>query len=420
MTTERSQGWTNRVERALAGLIDLAIPDRASPRAKRRLQALNVMWLCTVPMMLCYAAFYFAVWTGGFWILGIAAVLSAALFASTPLFNRYSEPIPQLWFCFAWLATTTSIGWALGSAAGIHFFYFPGAAQIVFFGFRRTKLSLALSAVTLALFLWFEFTGVAPADFIKPDIQLLGVLKIVNIVNAFTIILIALVYSAWLANRAEDLLASEFGRSERLLENILPESIAKRLKDRPETVIADNLRQVTILFADIVNFTPRAARMSAPDVIDFLNRIFTAFDRLADRHGLEKIKTIGDAYMVAGGMPKAREDHAAVVAAMALDMLAEVERISQELGETVTVRVGVHTGPAVAGVIGTRKFFYDVWGDTVNTAARLESSGLPGRIQISEETREAIGPAFETEPRGTVLVKGKGKLRTWWLTGRTR
>lgn len=209
----------------------------------------------------------------------------------------------------------------------------------------------------------------------------------------------------------------EFDRSERLLENILPTSIAERLKREPNKIIADDLSQVTILFADIVDFTPRALRMSAPDLVSFLNRVFTEFDELAAKHRLEKIKTIGDAYMVAGGMPEPRGDHASAVADMALEMLHVTEQVGREIDETLAVRIGIHTGPAVAGVIGTRKFFYDVWGDTVNTASRLESNGTPGRIQVTQETYDALSDRYMFENRGIIDIKGKGRIQTYYLTG---
>lgn len=209
----------------------------------------------------------------------------------------------------------------------------------------------------------------------------------------------------------------EFERSERLLENILPTSIAERLKHEPNKIIADDLLQVTILFADIVDFTPRAARMSASELVSFLNREFTEFDDLADKHRLEKIKTIGDAYMVAGGMPEPRADHVTAVADMALDMLQVTEKIGREIGDTLAVRIGIHTGPAVAGVIGTRKMFYDVWGDTVNTASRFESYGTPGQIQVTQETYEALSGRYTFENRGAIDIKGKGRVQAYYLTG---
>lgn len=210
----------------------------------------------------------------------------------------------------------------------------------------------------------------------------------------------------------------EHARAERLLENILPHSVAARLKQEPDRIIADDLLQVTVLFADIVGFTPRASRMSATETVSFLNAVFSRFDRLADEFGLEKIKTIGDAYMVAGGLPEPSADHASSVADMALKMVDTLEVFSAEIDDDVSVRIGIHTGPAVAGVIGTRKFFYDVWGDTVNLASRLEAHGVPGRIQVSAETRAALGKAYTFEKRGAVEIKGKGAIDLYFLTGK--
>src|SRR4029453_436110 len=173
-----------------------------------------------------------------------------------------------------------------------------------------------------------------------------------------------------------------------------------------------------ILFADIVDFTPRACQ-SPPREVVYLNRVFSEFDRLAEKHRLEKIKTIGDAYMVAGGMPDAQVGHAADVANMALEILDVTRKLSAELHEDLSVRVGIHTGPAVAGVIGTRKLFYDVWGDTVNTASRMESHGTAGKMQGTEEAKRALGGGFQFESRGTVDIKGKGALDLYYLCGRT-
>lgn len=212
----------------------------------------------------------------------------------------------------------------------------------------------------------------------------------------------------------------EHQRSERLLENILPAAIAERLKRQPDQIIADDLLQVTILFADIADFTERAAAMSAAETVAFLNRVFSAFDDLADEFGLEKIKTMGDSYMVAGGLPDPRPDHASAVADMALKMIAATDAIGAELGEGISLRIGIHTGPAVAGVIGTRKFFYDVWGDTVNTASRMESHGLPGRIQVSEDTYRLLAGTFAFEERGVVQIKGKGDVMIYFLTGHAK
>jgi class 3 adenylate cyclase len=201
-----------------------------------------------------------------------------------------------------------------------------------------------------------------------------------------------------------------------LLVNVLPEPIADRLQ-AGESPIADGFDEMTVLFADVVGFTQLSTRMSPRDVVDVLNQVFSIFDGLADRYGLEKIKTIGDAYMVADGLSAGRDHDPARVAAMALDIIDEVERFETRSGEKLQVRVGIQTGPAVAGVIGIRKFIYDVWGDTVNTASRMESHGVPGRVQVTEATYERLRDAFEFEPRGLIDVRGKGPMSTYLLVG---
>jgi class 3 adenylate cyclase len=212
--------------------------------------------------------------------------------------------------------------------------------------------------------------------------------------------------------------------NERLLLNILPASIAERLRGG-ETVIADRFDDMAVLFADVVGFTELSARMTPTDLVALLNEVFSTCDRLADRFGLEKIKTVGDAYMVVGGLhhegdgaAHRRETHAADVADMGLAMLDEIGRYRHSDGAALQMRVGMHVGPAVAGVIGLKKFIYDVWGDTVNTASRMESTGVPGRVQVTSATRDRLEGEFELERRGIVDVKGKGPTETWFLLGR--
>ncbi len=213
---------------------------------------------------------------------------------------------------------------------------------------------------------------------------------------------------------AETALQKEHGRSEALLANILPSEVSARLK-RGEEPIADSHAEVTVLFADIVGFTERSATMPPERLIDLLNTAFTRFDHLVERYDLEKIKTIGDAYMVVGGAPRARDDHARAVAGLALDMIQASEEISQITGEPFAVRIGINSGPVVAGVIGERKLAYDLWGDVVNTASRMESHGEPGRVQITSATRDLLNGAFSFEQRSGVEVKGKGLMTTYFL-----
>jgi class 3 adenylate cyclase len=210
------------------------------------------------------------------------------------------------------------------------------------------------------------------------------------------------------------LLKAEQEKSERLLLNVLPAPIAARLKHN-QGIIAEQFDDVTVLFADIVDFTTLAARITPTKLVGVLNQIFSLFDRLAERHGLEKIKTIGDAYMVVGGLPVERTDHAEAVAEMALDMRRAIACFSDEHGELFMMRIGISSGPAVAGVIGTTKFAYDIWGDTVNTASRMESHGLPGKIQVSAATYKRLCKTYHFTARGRIDIKGKGALRAYLL-----
>jgi len=213
-------------------------------------------------------------------------------------------------------------------------------------------------------------------------------------------------------------LQSEREISEQLLHNILPRSIAQRLKNGEEN-IANHFENVTVLFADIVGFTQLSATRPAGEIVNLLNRIFSAFDIFSEQYALEKIKTIGDAYMIVGGLPEAREDHGEAVAYMALEMLATVELLCKTLDAPLSLRIGIHTGSVVAGVIGKKKFAYDLWGDTVNTASRMESRGEAGKIQVSPEVYALLREKFIFEERGEIDVKGKGKIRTWFLVGAT-
>ncbi len=205
-------------------------------------------------------------------------------------------------------------------------------------------------------------------------------------------------------------------KSERLLLNILPEMIAEQLKQQP-TTIADSFLEVTVLFADIVGFTELSARTSPAELVDLLNTIFCLFDQLAERHGVEKIKTIGDAYMAVAGLPNQSNNHAIAIANMALDMQNAVNKFNEENNQSFRIRIGISTGPVVAGVIGLKKFAYDLWGDTVNTASRMESHGIAGSIQVCEASYQLLKDKYLLEERGLIKVKGKGEMMTYILKG---
>lgn len=217
--------------------------------------------------------------------------------------------------------------------------------------------------------------------------------------------------------QAEHLLALEKKYSDDLLHSILPDSIVKRLKAEPG-IIADRFEATTILFADIVGFTKLSEKTPPAHLVTLLNKIFSVFDELTNDYGLEKIKTMGDAYMVAGGIPIARKDHAQAVADLALEMQVKLAEFNQQQQQNFNIRIGIHTGSVIAGVIGIKKFVYDIWGDTVNTASRMESHGIPGEIQVSEATYQVLKDQYRFEERGVIAVKGKGEMRVYLLKGK--
>jgi adenylate cyclase len=251
-----------------------------------------------------------------------------------------------------------------------------------------------------ALPAWFETTMIA-----------------LNVTLGGAVVFMLLVQFVRQREEAIAALRIEQDRAENLLLNILPRSIADRLK-ADSTTIADQFAAASILFADVVDFTPLSGRLEPSEVVEVLDDLFTHFDLLADRYGVEKIKTIGDCYMVAAGVPTPRADHARVMALMALDMrdaMGSPEAVGH-LG--LEIRVGISSGPVVAGVIGRKRFLYDLWGDAVNMASRMESHGTPGQIQVTQATRELLDDEFRLESRGTVPIKGKGDVETWYLVGR--
>jgi adenylate cyclase len=231
------------------------------------------------------------------------------------------------------------------------------------------------------------------------------------------VLLNATVHLAFESMSLETELALERTRSEGLLLNVLPRAIADRLK-AGETTIADQFSDVTILFADLVGFSDLSRKLSPRQLVELLNDIFSEFDALADVHGLEKIKTIGDSYFVAAGIPLPRADHASAIAEMALAMVSALRQFDSHRKLGVEMRVGINTGPVVAGVIGKKKFIYDAWGEAVNIASRMESHSQPGRIQITSATHRLLKDRFVTEKRGVIEVKGTGPMTTYWLLGK--
>jgi class 3 adenylate cyclase len=256
--------------------------------------------------------------------------------------------------------------------------------------------------------------GVVPPTNV-PSWALYG-FAITNIIVSFVLMAVVSYSFSSYTEQADDALAREHERSEGLLHNILPATIATRLKAGEEP-IADGVQSASVLFADIVGFTALSAKMSADDLVNLLNEIFSRIDERVAAHGLEKIKTIGDAYMVAAGIPESRDDHAEAITRFALELPEALRGLDHPDVKELQLRIGIHSGPVVTGVIGKRKFSYDLWGDTVNTASRMESHGVAGRIQISEATRALLDDRFELTERGPIDVKGKGEMTTWFVVG---
>jgi guanylate cyclase len=263
----------------------------------------------------------------------------------------------------------------------------------------------------------FVLTGVA-GEVLFPDAALpvafTTTMLALNIVGTASVAFTLLALFAHQRNAALAALRAEQEKSEALLVNILPRPIAERLKAETQT-IADSFAEVSIVFADVVDFTPLAQRLLPAEMLGILDQLFSHFDALVERHGLEKIKTIGDCYMAAAGVPQPCPDHARRAARLALDMRDALGASAVADQPGLQMRIGINSGPVVAGVIGTKRFLYDLWGDAVNTASRMESHGTPGEIQITRATYELLKDDFVSTPRGTILVKGKGSMETWYL-----
>lgn len=359
------------------------------------------------------------------------ALLSSATTAFSVIYLDLRTSHPRLFAALIWVAAVidlllgvvlfspllrTYLQWINYLVIAVPVLIIVSGVQRLIDGYRPAVTFMASSLIT----------------FILVIIQNLCYVRIIK--NAFltayamqagTLILVAFL-SIGLADRVRTARrqAAEKEKTDRLLRNVLPPSIAERLKSG-ETTIAERYEQVTVLFADIVGFTELSSRLPPELLVDNLNRIFSRFDELTRRHGLEKIKTIGDCYMVVSGLPEPRRDHAENLAAMALELQACLASLGNELlfpqgmdRSALRMRIGLHSGPVVAGVIGTQKYAYDLWGDTVNTASRMESHGTPGQIHCSEAVYQLLHETFVFSAGEEIQVKGKGRMRTYFLTGR--
>ena len=337
----------------------------------------------------------------------VVGVALAAFFAS----KRFGLLLYPFFLMILW--NPIAMQWSLGgfAASGV-LMTWSVLAPICALMFQTVRQALWWFAAFLALLAVSLYFDDQVANWARPSDHRTSMIFFgMNLIGPSVAIFLSMLYFVQAFRR-------EHARSEGLLLNILPGPIAERLK-QGQDVIADRFSEVTILFADIVDFTKLSARVTPEELVRMLNAVFSAFDRLSDRHGLEKIKTIGDAYMVVGGLPEPRPDHAEAVAEMALDMRSEISRLGAALGRPIGLRIGIDTGPVVAGVIGTRKFAYDLWGDAVNTASRMESQGVANGIQLTEDAYRRLNDTYVCEARGVIDVKGKGELLTYLLKGKT-
>ncbi len=326
-------------------------------------------------------------------------------FIFTQLIMLLVMPFFMQWVVGGFEASSGLAIWAILSPVG----------ALMILGVRQSTpwflLFLGLAAVS------WQMNSVFASNALKIPHQIKSIFFVVNLIGVASILYVVMRYFQDQKARVMQALEAEQERSEKLLLNILPKSVVERLK-ADDLNIADSYASATIMFADLVDFTGTTENMMPKDLVDLLNQVFSQFDALTEKYGLEKIKTIGDAYMVVGGVPTTRPDHANAIADMALDIKQVLAELSPAVGEKLSMRIGINTGPVIAGVIGSTKFSYDLWGDAVNLASRMEQYGVPGEIQVTESTYLLLRDHYVLEERGLVTVKGKGKVLAYLLKGR--
>ncbi len=386
-------------------------------KVARRLHVVNATTWCTALLGSFYAVGQAFDPTPGMWKPALVNAVATVLLAAVPLLHRFgalAAPIAYVAITYVGIFVLVSL---LGTATGMQMQYLAVAAvALLFFDAHRARFALLFGASAVALMITLEIL-VPRNTGLQSDSTML--LNFIGGVTGTCAILLAVVWHAIReVVRAEAKAEREYARSESLLLNILPSSVAERLKEEAGAVIADRYDGASVLFVDLAGFTSLAGNVAPDDLVRFLNGVFTQLDRLVERHGLEKIKTSGDAYLVVSGVPQPRDDHAAALADFAIAIREELKGLVDPTGRAIPARIGLASGAVVAGVVGTRKFFYDVWGDAVNTASRMESTGEAGRIQVAPDTYELLRTKFELEERGPIDVRGKGPMRTWFLIGR--
>lgn len=378
---------------------------------KRRLMILNMFAYLIVTTTVIFALQYGLTEGPEYRPLVLINLVIASIVSLVPLMHRINDIAGGLLIVVTEYVALTWIASFLGREGGGQLLFIVGAAAPFFvFGLGRTRLAIAVVLIGLALHLYIWFSFPPSVARIPSNPRILNDIYTQSAITTFGLIAVTVWYAFRLVEGAR-------AETDRLLRNILPDSIAERLKTRPDERIADTFENASILFSDISGFVPLARELGAVRIVDLLNTIVSEFDALATKHGVEKIKTIGDAYMAAAGIPQPVPNNTERVARMAFDMLSVIERLRRETGLDIAIRIGIASGPVMAGVIGTQKFSYDVWGDTVNLASRLESRSEPNRILICPGCRDRLAHAFTFESRGQIEIKGVGLQETFFVVG---
>jgi adenylate cyclase len=381
------------------------------PKVRRRLKILNVMACLIAVFSAIFAATYaHEDFTANRWAVAINLALVAAALAA-PLLHRYSDIAGAMLIMAAEYAGLFALVALLGRSSGIQLNLIVGAAvAFAVLGLERIRLIVAIVAAGFALHVsaWFLFPQGAAT--VAAESAFLGRVYVNSALTAFGVTAAIAYYAFNLAERAE-------AETEALLRNILPEKIVERLKSRPNEPVAEGYAEASVLLSDLKSFVPLARALGPARTVEMLNDLIRRLDELATKHGVEKIKTLGSAYMAVAGLPEPAPDHAARLAGMALEMRSAARKTGARFGLELTLRIGIATGPVMAGVIGTRKFSYDVWGDPVNLAARLENTCEANCIHVSAEVRDRLAGDFEFRSHGLTDIKGLGRQKTFFLLG---
>jgi adenylate cyclase len=392
----------------LAGIAELGTSGYPRP-ARRQMAIVNLMAALIAIFSAVYAVVFALYGADTYLQLIVANLLLVAVALLVPLAHRVNDIAGALLIAIAEFAALFYFVRVLGHDSGIQINYIVAAAvAFAICGMTRFRLTVGVIVAGLGLHLAAWFLYPPERAMIAAPPALLANLYVSSAVTTFGMIALIVGYAFTLADRAR-------AEADSLLSNILPDAVAERLKERPGERVADSVAEASVLFSDLVGFTELAKRLGAEQTVALLDQVVTEFDRLAATHGVEKIKTTGDGYMAVAGVSRPLEDHLLRLARMALCLPDLVERLSATHGVDLRIRVGIASGRVMAGVIGADKFSYDVWGETVNLASRLESHGLPGEIQVCGDCTTMLSQNFVLEPRGAIQIKGVGEIETWLL-----